>query len=80
MSIVTNFTATKKAHISNQKESGSCPDGCPKHVARMVASSSAITKPIHPLNGMAPLSVAMNIEHYSTISKILRLQYGSSVP
>ena len=80
MSIVTNSTAAKKAHISNWKESGLYPDGCPKHVARMVASSSAITKPIDPLNGMAPLSVAMHIEHYSTVGKILRLQYSSSVP
>lgn len=64
ISIITNLTAARNAHISHisgLNGSGSWPDGWPKHVMNMYASSSsANTKPrSDPLNWMAPSSVSM---------------------
>ena len=56
---MTSLIAARIAHISDQNNNGSLPDGCPKHVSRTALSSSAITNPIDPLSGTAPPSVAM---------------------
>ena len=53
-----NVDAASSAHISDRKDSGSFPAGCPKHVASIVPSTFAITNPSDPLNGIAPPSVA----------------------
>ena len=36
-----NVDAASSAHISDRKDSGSFPAGCPKHVASIVPSSFA---------------------------------------
>jgi hypothetical protein len=58
---VTSLIAAKNAQISDLNDSGLLPDGCPKHVSKIVPFSSAKTNPIDPLNGIAPPSVAMCI-------------------
>ena len=54
-----SLIAARIAHISDQNNNVSLPDGCPKHVSRTVPSSSIITNPIDPLSGTAPPSVAL---------------------
>jgi hypothetical protein len=70
---VTSLTAARKAHISNRKDSGSFPDGCPKHVSNIVPSSSAKTNPNDPLSGIGPPSVAICIFFVDLISSYISI-------